>query len=145
MKARRPRVIRRGLHAAAWAAVLSGAPSTIHALATGGEPLQATLAAGRMVAPRAADPRHLVLAAALAHGALSVGWGVALAATLPERRTVAWGALAGFGIGILDLLVIGRHIPAIRDLAIAPQLADHVAFGLVAGYVLRDGTRAPGP
>jgi hypothetical protein len=37
-------------------------------------------------------------------------------------------------IAALDLGFIGRRLPAIRWLAIAPQVADHLAFGMVVGW-----------
>jgi branched-subunit amino acid ABC-type transport system permease component len=46
------------------------------------------------------------------------------------------GALAGAAIAALDLGLIGRYFPLIDALAFLPQLADHVAFGAVAGLVI---------
>ena len=40
-------------------------------------------------------------------------------------------------IAALDLAVIGRRIPAIRALPQGRQWADHVAYGLTVGLVLR--------
>ena len=40
-------------------------------------------------------------------------------------------------IALLDILVIGRFIPPIRELAVLPQLADHLMFGAVAGACFR--------
>ena len=48
-----------------------------------------------------------------------------------------WGALAGLAIGGLDLGIAARRVPAIAALPQVPQLADHVAFGAVAGWMLR--------
>ncbi|MDP1850163.1 MAG: hypothetical protein Q8K79_20420 [Solirubrobacteraceae bacterium] len=126
-----------GLVAGAVAALLSGAPSTLHALATRTSPLEATLAAGTLLAPsRTTSPTVLVLAAVPVHLALSFGWALALAAVLPRRRTVAWGTLAGLAIAALDLGVIGRRFPRIRALAPVPQVLDHVAYGATVGAVL---------
>ena len=47
------------------------------------------------------------------------------------------GILFGALISVLDILIIGRFIPPIRDLAFLPQLADHVVFGAVVGAVVR--------
>ena len=60
-----------------------------------------------------------------------------LSLVLPARRAAAWGAVAGLGIGVLDLGIAHRRFPAIAGLPTAPQLADHVAFGVFAGAVLR--------
>jgi len=117
------------------AAVVSGAPSTIVASATGDDPLRATRAAGSLLV-RDGDGVALVAAGAVTHAAISLGWGTALAVLLPRRHTVAAGAVAGLAIAALDLGVIGRRFPAIRSLPSAPQLADHVAFGACVGAVL---------
>lgn len=119
------------------AAVTSGAPSTAHALLTGRGPLEASLAAGTLVLPRERRaPRRLLLAAAALHLALSLGWALVLAATLPRRRTTALAALAGLGIAALDLGVVGRRFGRIRALPQIPQVADHLAYGATVGAVL---------
>ncbi len=125
-----------GLVAGAAAALLSGAPSTLHALATRTSPLEATLAAGTLLAPRARRPGVLLLAAVPVHVALSLGWALLLAAVLPRRRTVVWGTIAGLAIAALDLGLIGRRYPRIRALAPVPQILDHVAYGATVGAVL---------
>jgi hypothetical protein len=116
---------------------VSGLPSTLHALATGRDPLEATLAAGSMLLPREARRIRLFLAAAPVHLAVSLGWGVALAVLLPRRRTVTAGAAAGVAIAALDLGVVGRAFPRVRALPLGPQLADHVVYGATVGIVLR--------
>ena len=128
--------LRDGLAAGSVAAVLSGAPSTLYALATGGDPMEATRAAGAMVLPRERRAAVLSLAAVPVHIALSLGWGQVLAATLPRERTTAWGALAGLGIAALDLGLIGPRFPHVDRLPLLPQLADHVAYGATVGAVL---------
>jgi hypothetical protein len=134
--------LRAGLWAGAFAGVLSGAPSTVHALATGRSPFDAVQAAGTLLLPDDAPPSARTAAGVLAHGAISLGWGVVLAAVLPRRRAVVWGALAGLAIAGLDLGVLGRHWPRIRALPTVPQVADHVAFGALVGAVVsRAGRR----
>lgn len=134
--------LRVGLRAGAVAAVLSGAPSTVHALATGRSPFDAVEAAGTLLLPDDAPPSARATAGLIAHGAISLGWGVVLAAVLPRRRTVVWGALAGLAIAGLDLGVLGRPWPRIGALPTAPQVADHVAFGALVGAVVsRAGRR----
>jgi hypothetical protein len=118
------------------AAAASGIPSTAHALATGGDPLAATLAAGSVVLPDEERRVPLLLAAAGVHLALSLGWAAVLARALPRRHTAAWGAAAGLGIAALDLGVAGRRFPRIRALPLGPQVADHVAYGALVGAVL---------
>lgn len=137
-----PRPLTDGLRAGAAAGLLSGLPSTLHALATGGDVLEASRAAGTLLLPETSSDRALLAGAALAHGLLSLGWATVLSVALPRRHTIAWGAAAGLGIAALDLGLIGRRWPRIRDLAAGPQVADHVVFGAAVGAVLRRATPA---
>jgi hypothetical protein len=126
-----------GIAAGGVAAVLSGIPSTVIAIARGDDPLESTAAAGSILVSHEAG-RLLRLAAAVpVHVALSLGWGVVLSALLPRRATIVWGAAAGLCIAALDLGVIGRRFPRINALPLGPQIADHVAYGAVVGAVLR--------
>jgi hypothetical protein len=125
-----------GLAAGAVAGVVSGLPSTTHALLTGRPLLAATRAAGNVVLPAHAHPGLLLAAGAVVHAGLSLGWGTVLAVTLPRRGAPAWGAVAGLAIAALDLGVVGRRRPLVAALPPLPQVADHVAFGAVAGVVL---------
>jgi hypothetical protein len=70
------------------------------------------------------------------HLALSFGWAWSIALVAPRGREVPFGAVAGLGIAALDLGVIGRRFPRIRTLRPLPQIADHLAFGLIVGWVL---------
>jgi hypothetical protein len=124
-------VIRDRLRAGAVAGVVSGLPSTL----LDRRPIEATRAAGTLLgAPTL--PRG-----AVAHAGLSLGWGVALAALLPRRPSVAAGALAGLGIAALDLGLVGRRFPRIRALPTGPQVADHVAYGVSVAWWLRRARR----
>ncbi|MDQ1516362.1 MAG: hypothetical protein QOE80_2192 [Actinomycetota bacterium] len=136
-------VLRRGLLAGAVAGVLSGLPSTAHALLTGRDPLAAARAAGNLLLPADARPEALLVAGGLAHAAVSLGWATVLAVAV--RRTslspVAAGLAAGAAIAAVDLGLLahgpaGRRWPLIRALPVGPQVADHLAFGAVAGAVL---------
>jgi hypothetical protein len=128
------------VRAGAWAAVLSGTPSTLHALATGRDPLEAALAAGSMLLPGETRRRRLLAAAVPVHLALSLGWAVGL--DRAGVRGVGRGALAGLAIGAVDLAFAARFVPRIRALPLLPQLADHAAYGAIAGYVLARAGRA---
>ena len=122
------------LKAGALGAVVSGVPSTVWTLARRESLLDGARAAGAIALPH--EDRTLVLLAAAApvHVALSFGWAAVLAA-LP-RRGPGWGLLAGLAIAALDLGVIGRRIPAIRELPQGRQWADHAAYGLSVGWML---------
>ena len=118
--------------------MLSGAPSTLHALVTRQDPLAATRAAGALLLPREERTGPLLAAAVPVHFGLSVGWSLVLARVLPRRATVGWGALAGLGIAALDLNLPGLRTARVRELATAPQVADHLAFGIIAGAAIAE-------
>ena len=124
----------RVLEAGLAGAVLSGVPSTAVALCRGEDVLEGARAAGRIVLPRETRTPVLLAAAVPVHLGLSLGWAAVLDAigAGPLR-----GVAAGMGIAVLDLGVIGRRIPAIRDLPQPRQWADHAAYGLVVGQWLR--------
>ena len=121
------------------AATLSGLPSTIHALfkqrslrSAAVYIYHATRAVGTLVPPgRPGFGRGAVV-----HMAISLLCGETLARTLPRDHSAEWGAAAGFVIGVINVGVIGRSFPAIRDLPLAPQVADNVMFGTVFAVVL---------
>src|SRR4051812_10335279 len=108
-------VVRDGVVAGAVAGLLSGAPSTLHALVTGADPLAAARAAGNLLLPAGARPGRLLAAGAAAHVALSVGWGTVLAVAV--RRfplpPLAAGVIAGAAIAAVDLGLVA-HGPAGR-------------------------------
>jgi hypothetical protein len=122
--------------AGAVAAVLSGVPSTAHAILRRTNPLEASLAAGTLLLPRERRASRLLPAALTVHAALSLGWALVLAALLPRRATVAWSLPAGLLIAALDLGIVGRRLPRIRALATAPQVLDHLAYAGTVGWVL---------
>lgn len=137
---------RRVAAAGLWAAALSGVPSTAWAAARRTDPLAATRAAGTMLLPGDSRPSRLLPTAAAAHLALSLGWTAVLDAAL-QRRSAASpgtaagaGALAGLGIAVLDLGLAhatrGPRLAAVRALPVGPQIADHVAFGIIAAVCL---------
>jgi hypothetical protein len=120
--------------------VLSGAPSTLHALATGRDPLEAALAAGSVLLPAETRRIRLLAAAVPVHVALSLGWAVAL--DRAGVRSARSGALAGLGIGAVDLTLAARFVPRIHALPLLPQLGDHAAYGAIVGHLLARGGRA---
>ena len=124
----------RVLGAAAWAAALSGIPSTAHALATGRDPFEAACAAGAILLPRETKPERLLAAAVPVHLGICLLWTVVL--DRAGVRGAGRGALAGLAIATLDLGLAGRLFPRIRELPLGPQLADHAAFGAIAALLL---------
>jgi len=126
-------------------AVVSGFPSTVWTLIERGDPAEGGRALGKVLLPR--EERTLVLLAAGApvHLALSLGWAGVLAAVLPERAEPALGLVGGLAIAGLDLAVLGRLFPPIAGLPQGRQWADHAAFGLTVGVVLRATRRAARP
>lgn len=132
----------RGAHVAVAggvAAMVSGLPSTLHALATGRDVLGATRAAGTLVPGRTArdGPVTGVVAGVVVHGVVAAGWTVVLAAVARRRGLgLAGGCAAGLLIAAFDLEVAGRRNAAIRALPRLPQWLDHVVFGAVTGVLL---------
>ncbi|HET8746593.1 MAG TPA: hypothetical protein VFM98_13380 [Ramlibacter sp.] len=129
---------RRDLVAAYLAAtVFSGLPSTLHALATGADALEATRAAGAMLAPGATSTAALVAAAAVVHPAVSLFWTAVFAFLLPRRGVVFWAILGSLAVALLDLLVIApAFFPSVAALPFRPQLADHLMWGALLGGTL---------
>jgi hypothetical protein len=128
-------VVHRVVLAGMAAASCSGLPSTVHALLTGGDPLQATRAAGTLLPGRRDRPG--VAGGVAVHLLVSAGWTIVLAAVGRRHRLgLTGGAAAGLLIATLDLEIIGRTRPMIRELPRVPQWLDHVAFGAIAGVVL---------
>lgn len=120
------------------AATFSGAPSTAHAVVTTGSVrtaveyvYQATCAVGTLVPPG----RPGFTRGALVHLGISVVCGEALARSLPQHHSLAWGGTAGLAIGVINVGMIGRKFPAIKALPLGPQLADNVAFGALFALV----------
>jgi hypothetical protein len=127
------------------AGVVSGLPSTAWALVRRRDPLTATWAAGRLLAPNAPPGPRLVAAAVFVHATITVGWTAVLTVVLPRHRRVLAGACGGLAIAALDL-GLARLRPGnarLAGVAALPQWAqvlDHVAFGALVGAYPR--TRA---
>jgi hypothetical protein len=115
------------------AAVLSGVPSTVWALARRQSLLESTRAAGALLG------RPSAVRGTVAHGAISLGWTWVLVRA--GVRSPLTGAVAGGAIAALDLGLVGRRVPAIAGLAVAPQVADHLAFGAIVGWCNRSRAR----
>jgi hypothetical protein len=126
---------RRVLRAAALAGTLGGAPSSIHAVVTGRDLLASTRAAGELLVPASSSRRLLLLAGVTSHGLLSLAWSAVLLAVLPRRHAVLAGGLGGLSIAGLDLSLAPRLAPGVAALPRLPQVADHVAFGAIVGWV----------
>jgi uncharacterized protein YndB with AHSA1/START domain len=123
------------------AGALSGLPSTAVAVVRRRRVLEATRAAGSLLGSNSV-PRGVV-----AHGAVSIGWALLLSALWPRRASpaaaLALGAGVGAAIAAVDLGVVApRRFPAIAALARAPQVTDHVLFGVVVAAVLVGRTGA---
>lgn len=131
-----PRWVRAGLTAA----VLSGAPSTLVALRKGEDILASTEAVGAVLLR---GPRHgwaRVAAGAAVHVLISLLWARVLQRVLRHKsgraETAAAGAVCGLGIALVDIGGIARFLPPIRALPRGPVVADHLAYGAIAGWVL---------
>jgi hypothetical protein len=124
----------------AWlaATVFSGAPSTLYAFVSGADPLEATRAAGAMIAPAGAGTPTLVAAAALVHPAVSLFWAAVFSALLPRRHAALWAVAGSVVVALLDLrLIAPPFFPAVAALPLWPQFADHVMWGALLGGTLQ--------
>lgn len=130
---------RRVMEATLLAAVLSGAPSTVHVFikrrsvrSAAAYVYDATRAIGTLVPPgRPGFGRGV-----LAHLAISMLCGETLARILPPEHGAAWGAAGGLVFGVINVGVIEKLFPALSGLPQMPQLADNVMFGTVFAVAL---------
>lgn len=123
----------------AWlvATVFSGLPSTLYALGTGGDPLEATRAAGTMLIAPDRGLAALVLAAGAVHAVVSAFWAGIFALLLPRRRVASWAMAGAAAVAVLDLGIIApRFFPSVAALDFWPQFADHLTWGLLLGATL---------
>jgi hypothetical protein len=119
----------------AWllATLLSGIPSTLYAILTNGDPMEATRAAGAMIGLSGS-----IAAAAVVHASVSVFWSVVLWLALPDRHLTWWALLASVAIALIDLRVIApAFFPEVAALAFWPQFADHLMWGACVALAFR--------
>ncbi len=131
-----------GLVAGAWAGAVSVVPSAVTA---GARPWwHSAQAAGNLLLPASAPPGRLLAVGATTRAAVALNWGVVLSRWLDRRHPVAHGTLAGLALFGFQYVLVGRRRPLVAVLPALPQLADHLAYGGVAGAVLarrRAGTQ----
>lgn len=124
----------------AWlvATVFSGLPSTVHALATGADPLEATRAAGAMLVSATAGTPVLIAAAAVVHPLVSLFWTAVFGWLLPRRQVALWAVAGSAAVALLDLRVIAPLLfPSVAALPFWPQFADHLMWGALLGGTLQ--------
>ena len=112
-------------------------PSTAVTLFKRESLLDGAAAAGTILLRGERRTLPLLAAAVPVHLALSFGWAAVMSVALPRRATVPAAVAGGLAIAALDLEVVGRAFPAIRALPQGRQWADHVAYGLTVGVVVR--------
>ena len=139
----RKQVYFRDLLAAGTAATLvSGIPSTVYAWLSGGDPLEASRAAGAMLIPAGSPLTQLLVAAAIVHVAVSFFWAAILVAVLPRTHILVSATAAAALIGFIDLRLIAPPLfPEVAALAFVPQMADHLMWGASLGWVLARRSR----
>lgn len=123
----------------AWlvATAFSGFPSTLYALLSGGDALEATRAAASMLTSSDGSLYAVISVAALVHAAVSFFWAALLYLTLPRRHIFVAALIASAAIAIIDLRLIAPvYFPEVAALAFWPQLADHLMWGACFGITL---------
>jgi hypothetical protein len=133
----RPRLPGDALAAGLAGAACSAIPSTVWSVVRGEDVLEGARAAGAIVLPHERRTVVLVAIAVPVHLAISLGWAAVMAVALPRGGEPAQGVVGGMVIATLDLALIGRRIPSIAALPQGRQWADHAAYGLAVGLVLR--------
>jgi hypothetical protein len=129
---------RTALVAGGWAGVLSGIPSTVYLLLTGGDFFTAVDALVAMVTTNDLPTLYRISIAAAVHFAVSFFWASVLVVLMPRRAPIIGALIASVLIALLDLGLIAPHFfPEVAALAFIPQLADHLAWGATVGAVLR--------
>jgi hypothetical protein len=124
----------------AWAVAtaFSGVPSTVWALVTGSDPLEATWAAGAMLVPADSGPRVLFASAALVHSTVSLFWALVFGVWLPRRHVALWALCGAAVVALIDLgLIAPLFFPSVAALAFWPQFMDHLMWGACLGGVLQ--------
>jgi len=108
------------------------------ALLNGSDPLEATRAAGAMLAPADSGPSLLFASAALVHLAVSAFWAGVFGTLLPRRHVLVWAICGAAAVALVDLLLIApRMFRGVAALAFWPQFADHLMWGACLGLVLQ--------
>jgi len=128
--------MRTTLLAAVLAGLAGGVPSTLYAIATGGDWLHSIHAVAAIVNAENLTMGWRISVAAAVHFAISLMWASALVAILPRRHTVLWASAAGVVIAVIDLRVLAPiFFPEVASLSFWPQLADHIVWGASVGAV----------
>jgi len=123
-----------GLVAGAVAGAASVVPSAVTA---GARPWwHSAQAAGNLFLPTSAPAGRLLAVGTTTRALVALNWGVVLSRWLDRRHPVAHGAVAGLALFGFQYGLLGRRRPLVQALPAAPQLADHLAYGVVAGLVL---------
>ncbi|MDB5811943.1 MAG: hypothetical protein JWN94_4065 [Betaproteobacteria bacterium] len=125
------------------ATLFSGVPSTLFFIITGVDLWPPIQAVGEMVLPSSSEPSQIFIAAALVHGTVSVFWTLVVARILPVKHAPAYAIAASALIAVIDLRVIAPvFFPAVAALSFWPQVADHLAWGLLLGVTLEWSAKA---
>ena len=135
---------RAALVAGGLAGVVSGIPSTVYLLLTGGDLFASVNALVAMVTTDELPMLYRISIAAAVHFAVSFWWASVLVVLMPRRAPIVGALIASALIAFLDLkLIAPRFFAEAAALAFIPQIADHLAWGAAVGAVLRVRWRTP--
>lgn len=117
------------------AAVASGIPSTTYFIISGQNILLSIRAIGLIFFANSYPDYLILFVSACIHLMVSLFWCILLKLLMPQTKPLFFGIMAGIVIAVVDILLIGSHIPAIEHLAFLPQLADHILWGLIVTFI----------
>jgi hypothetical protein len=124
--------------AALLAGIIGGVPSTLYAVASGGNWLDSINAIAAITNAENLSFGWRICVATVIHFTISFFWATALMAFLPQRRVLLCASAAGGAIAVIDLLLLAPILfPEVAALSFWPQLADHVVWGGAVGAVFK--------
>jgi hypothetical protein len=123
------------IYAGMLAGIFSGIPSICYFLFLGIDWTHSTKALG-LIFFDASQPGFFIYASAgIIHFTVSCFWSFILRMFLPRKNTIIWAGFAGILIAFFDLIIIARFIPTLANLDFYPQLADHILWGIIVGFI----------
>jgi len=123
------------IYAALIAGIFSGIPSISYYISTGLDWTHSTKAIGLIFFDTSQSWTLIFGSATLFHFVVSCFWSFILRIFLPKKNQIILAGFAGILIALFDLKIIAPFIPSLANLDFYPQLADHILWGMIVGFV----------